>query len=157
MDLHKKEPKDKEEKKTENPVTGLKKKEESAISKLNQNEKEGLDELPIKVKQKVKEKLAKGWTTEKPFPFFSDFYEESEINSVFNDKIKIYKLKATHEFFESLKDNSSRIQLRRGFCKSLVKSKNDSDITSEQEKYVNHFVRKCNQKFDGKYGLYSFD
>jgi hypothetical protein len=157
MDLHKTEPRDKKKKKTENPVTGLKKKEESAISKLNQNEKEGLDELPIKVKQKVKEKLAKGWTTEKPFPFFSDFYEESEINSVFNDKIKIYKLKATHEFFESLKDNSSRIQLRRGFCKSLVKSKNDSDITSEQEKYVNHFVRKCNQKFDGKYGLYSFD
>jgi hypothetical protein len=157
MDLHKTEPRDKKKKKTENPVTGLKKKEESAISKLNQNEKEGLDELPIKVKQKVKEKLAKGWTTEKPFPFLSDFYEESEINSVFNDKIKIYKLKATHEFFESLKDNSSRIQLRRGFCKSLVKSKNDSDITSEQEKYVNHFVRKCNQKFDGKYGLYSFD
>lgn len=157
MDLHKKEPKDKEEKQRENPHQGLKKKEETAISKIKSNEKDGLDSLPIKVKEKLKEKLSKGWTTEEPFSFFKEFYNESEINSVFNDKIKIYKLKPTYEFFNTLKKYSAHVSIRRGFCKSLIAAKNDSDINSEQQKYVNHFVKKCDEKFEGKYGLYSFD
>ena len=102
MNLQKREPANKEEKKTENPVNGLKKKEETAISLLKTNEKQGLEKLPIKVRKKVMEKLSKGWTTETPFTFFNDFYDLSEINSVFNEKIKIYKLKPTHEFFNSL-------------------------------------------------------
>jgi hypothetical protein len=156
MNLQKREPANKEEKKTENPVNGLKKKEETAISLLKTNEKQGLQKLPIKVRKKVMEKLSKGWTTETPFTFFNDFYDISEINSVFNEKIKIYKLKPTHEFFNSLIENSSRIVLRKGFCKSIVKAKNDSDISSDQEKVVNHIVNKCNQKYDSNYGLHSF-
>ena len=156
MNLQKREPANKEEKKTENPVNGLKKKEETAISLLKTNEKQGLQKLPIKVREKVMEKLSKGWTTETPFTFFNDFYDISEINSVFNEKIKIYKLKPTHEFFNSLGQNSSRVVLRKGFCKSIVKAKNDSDISSDQERVVDHIVNKCNQKYDSNYGLHSF-
>ena len=156
MDLHKKEPKDKREKKKENPYQELKKKEEKSVERLKNNEKDGFDSLPIKVKEKLKEKLSKGWTTEEPLSFFKDFYTESEINSVFNDKIKIYKLKATEEFFSKLKEYSAHIPISRGFCKSIVKSKNDADISSDVEKYVDHFVKKCNQKYEGKLGLHSF-
>ena len=88
--------------------------------------------------------------------FLKDFYIESEINSVFSDKIKIYKLKATEEFFSALKEYSARIPISRGFCKSIIKSKNDADISSEVESHVDHFVKKCNNKFDGKYGLHNF-
>lgn len=156
MDLHKKEPKDKKETKKENPYQELKKKEEKSVERLKNNEKDGFDSLPIKVKEKLKEKLSKGWTTEEPLSFFKDFYTESEINSVFNDKIKIFKLKATEEFFNKLKEYSAHIPISRGFCKSIVKSKNDADITSDVEKYVNHFVKKCDEKYEGKLGLYSF-
>jgi hypothetical protein len=156
MDLKKSEPRDKGEKKKENPYQELKKKEDTAIEKLKTNEKEGIDRLPIKIKEKLKEKLSKGWTTETPISFLKDFYIESEINSVFSDKIKIYKLKATEEFFSALKEYSARIPISRGFCKSIIKSKNDADITSEVESHVDHFVKKCNNKFDGKYGLHNF-
>ncbi len=157
MDLHKKEPKDKREKKKENPYQELKKKEETAVEKLKSNEKDGLSHLPIKVREKLKEKFSKGWTTEEPLSFFKEFYDESEVNSVFNEKIKIYKLKATEEFFRQLKKYSAHIPISKGFCKSIIKSKNDADITSEVENYVNHFVKKCNQKYEGKFGLHSFD
>jgi hypothetical protein len=154
MDLHKKERPNKEEEKSENPAQGLKKKEETAIQTLKTNEVSGLEKLPIKIKQKVKEKMAKGWTTEQPYQFFSEYYTESDINSVFNDKIKIYKLNATHEFFESLKENSPKVGLKRGFCRSIYLAKNDSDITEDQEKIVKHIINKCDQKFEGKIGIY---
>ena len=67
----------------------------------------------------VKEKMENGWTTIPPFQFFKDFYTESEINSAFNDKIKIYKLKPTSLFFDELKSNSPKIRVNRGFCRSL--------------------------------------
>lgn len=154
MDLHKKERPNKEEEKNEKPESGLKKKEETAILTLKNNEVSGLEKLPIKVKNKVKEKMSKGWTTETPLQFFNNHYTESEINSVFNDKIKIYKLKPTHEFFESLRENSPKIGLRRGFCRSLYFAKNDSDISQDQEKIVNHILDKCDQKYEGKLGIY---
>jgi len=119
MNLHKKEPRDKETEKEEKPEIGLKKKEGTAVETLKTNEVSGLEMLPVKIKQKVREKMSKGWTTETPYSFFNDFYTESDINSVFNDKIKIYKLKPTYEFFNSLKENSAKISLKRGFCRSI--------------------------------------
>jgi len=32
-------------------------------------------------------------------------------------------------------------------------AKNDSDINSEQRKVVNHILSKCEDKFEGKFGL----
>jgi hypothetical protein len=154
MDLHKKDRPDKETEHREKPEQGLKKKEESAIQTLKTNEEQGLKLLPVKIQQKVKEKMAKGWTTETPYQFFNEFYDESEINSVFNEKIKIFKLKPTHEFFNKLKENSAKISLKRGFCRSIYLSKNDSDINQEQEKVVKHILTRCDQKFEGKIGIY---
>jgi hypothetical protein len=155
MDLHKKEPKNKETEKREKPEEGLKKKEETALQKLKNNELTGIDDLPVRVKQKLREKMSQGWTTEPPFEFFSDFYSESEINSVFNEKIKIYKLKTTEEFFRTLVSNSAKINLKRGFCRSIYLAKSDSDINDRSQKVVDHIINKCNQRYDHKLGVYS--
>ena len=155
MDLHKKEPRNKDTEKREKPEEGLKKKEETAVQKLKNNELSGIDDLPVRVKQKLREKMSQGWTTEPPFEFFSDFYTESEINSVFNDKIKIYKLKPTEEFFRSLVNNSAKINLKRGFCRAIYLAKSDSDITDRSQKVVDHIINKCNQRYDHKLGVYS--
>jgi hypothetical protein len=156
MDLKKVEPKDKVTAKRENPEDGLKKKEETGIHKLRRDEREGINHLPKKVKEKVREKLRRGWTTEKPYEFLNDFYTESEINSVFNDKIKIYKLKATKGFFETLKDNSSKISITKGFCKTVNSIKNDSDITDMTRPIVKHIMSNCERKFGGDYGLIQY-
>ena len=153
MHLHKKEPEDKEKKANVRPEEGLKKKEQEAINLLKVNEKKGLEILPKRVKEKLKEKISKGWTTETPPKVFHEFYEESELNSVFNDKIKIYKLEPTPEFFNSLKDNSSHVLIRKGFCRSMTFAKRDGDISNEQRKVVNHILNKCDEKFEGKLGL----
>jgi hypothetical protein len=60
MDLKKIEPKDKEEEPVKKPEEGLKKKEERAIELLKSNEMEGLNKLPLKIKNKVKEKMDNG-------------------------------------------------------------------------------------------------
>jgi hypothetical protein len=153
MDLKKVEPKDKVTTKNEKSEEGLKKKEETAISKLRQDEKDGIEHLPRQVKMKIREKLRNGWTTEEPYEFLSDFYTESEINSIFNDKIKIYKLKATKGFFEALKENSPNIFITKGFCKTLNSIKNDSDITDNTRPVVKHLMSKCENKFGGDYGF----
>lgn len=155
MDLHKKEPKNRETEKREKPEDGLKKKEETALQTLKTNEQSGLENLPVRVKQKIREKMSQGWTTELPFEFFSEFYNESEINSVFNDKIKIFKLKPTEEFFNSLVQNSPKLNLKRGFCRSIHLAKSDNDINEKTKKVVDHIINKCNQKFDNKLGVYS--
>jgi hypothetical protein len=137
---------EKESEERKKPVDGLKKKEQQAIEVLKRDEVVGLEGLPVKIKDKVKEKLSKGWTTEEPFSFLEEFYTKSEINTVFNDKISIYKLEPSDEFFESLVKNSAKINLKKGFCKTLNEIKNHKDVTEKQEKILKHFVTKCNQK-----------
>lgn len=153
MELKKVEPKDKTVTKKEKPEEGLKKKEQEAIELLKTNESEGLHNLPSKVKEKVKEKLRKGWVVEKPYEFFDEFYTKSDINSAFNDKIEIYKLNPTKEFFESLKDNASKVFLRIGFCKSLNSVKNDTSIDEKSLNVVKHLINKCDTKFKENYGI----
>ena len=155
MYLHKKERKDKEVERNEKPEEGLKKKEETAIQRLKTDEVSGLEHLPVRIKQKIREKMSKGWTTELPFSFFNEFYTESDINSVFNDKIKIYKLKPTQDFFESLKENSPKVNLKRGFCRSIYLAKSDSDIDDDSRKVVDHILDKCDNRYNGKLGIYS--
>ena len=135
------------QKDSENPAEGLKKKEQESIMILSRDEKEGLNGLPTKVKQKIKEKLRQGWTTEKPFEFLNTYYNESEINSVFNDKIKIYKLKPSAEFFRTLAKNSSKITMKKGFCKSVKNAKGDYDLNEKEKNSLNHFITKCQSKF----------
>jgi|694.fasta_scaffold12689_4 hypothetical protein len=138
---------DERQKESDNPAEGLKKKEQESIMILNRDEKEGLNGLPTKVKQKVKEKLRQGWTTEKPFDFLNTYYTESEINSVFNDKIKIYKLKPSAEFFRTLAKNSSKITVKKGFCKSVKNAKGEYDLSEKEKNTLNHFISKCETKF----------
>ena len=52
------------EEKKKDSLSELKKKESDAIELLSKDEKKGLSELPIKVKNKIKEKISKGWSTE---------------------------------------------------------------------------------------------
>ena len=147
MDLEKKEPQPKEKEVDSRTEDDLKKKEELALHNLKSNEKEGIEDLPKQVRDKVKEKLSKGWTTEEPFFAFEEFYEVSEINSVFNDKIKIYKLDPSEEFFKVLVDESASVRVSRGFCKSLNQVKNQSGLVERQQKVLNHFIQKCENKF----------
>ena len=112
-----------------------------------------MSELPVKVREKLLEKLRKGWVVEKPFDFLDEFYDKSEINSVFADKIKIYKLNPSEEFFKTLKDNSAHIYLKKGFCKSLNIIKNKSDLKDADKTIIDHFVNKCQTKFKGEYGI----
>jgi hypothetical protein len=155
MNLTKKVPADKEPETKEKPETGLKKKEETAVQKLKTNEVLGLENLPVKIKSKVREKMTQGWSPETPYPFFKDFYKESEINSVFNDKIIIYKLKPTKEFFDSLVDNSPKVSLQRGFCRSIYLAKSDSDISDDHQNIVDYVLDKCEKKYKGKLGIYN--
>jgi hypothetical protein len=155
MNLTKKVPEDKNPETKENPETGLKKKEETAVQKLKTNEVLGLENLPVKIKSKVREKMTQGWSPETPYPLFKEFYNESQINSIFNDKIIIYKLKPTKEFFDSLVDNSPKISLQRGFCRSIFLAKADSDISDNHQKIVNHVLDKCDKKYKGKLGIYN--
>lgn len=153
MVLTKQVPPEKQPKQRENGLESLKKKESAGTTKLASDETEGLKDLPKRVKEKLREKMSKGWTTEVPPKVFNEFYEESELNSVFNDKIKIYKLNSTPEFFKSLKDNSSHVLIRKGFCRSMTLAERDGDISNEQRKVVNHILNKCDEKFEGKLGL----
>ena len=153
MQLTKQIPPEKQPRKKGEDLESLKKKELTAIQKLNSDEKSGMSELPVKVREKLLEKLRKGWVVEKPFDFLDEFYDKSEINSVFADKIKIYKLNPSEEFFKTLKDNSAHIYLKKGFCKSLNIIKNKSDLKDTDKTIIDHFVNKCQTKFKGEYGV----
>lgn len=142
-----KQERDERQKELENPAEGLKKKELESIMVLKRDEKEGLNGLPTKVKEKIKEKLRQGWTTETPFDFLSHFYTESEINSVFNEKIKIYKLKPSLEFFRSIAKNSAKINLKKGFCKSLKNAEVDYEMSQREKNVLQNFISKCESKF----------
>lgn len=156
MDLNKKEPEIKEKEVITKSEDDLKKKEESSINILKNNEKEGIIDLPVKVKEKIKEKMGNGWTTETPPPFFKTYYTVSDVNSIFNDKITIYKLNGSNEFFDDLVKYSAKIDVKRGFCRSLLNSKKDSNLSERQKMTVNHIINKCNSKFDNKLGLRNF-
>jgi hypothetical protein len=156
MDLEKKEPQSKEKEVVTKAEDDLKKKEESAINILKRNEKEGIEELPKKVRDKIREKMGQGWSTETPPEELKEFFTTSEINSIFNDKIVIYKLEASREFFDSLVKNSARIVIKRGFCRALENGKRGSDLSERQKMTVNHILNKCNTKYENKLGLRNF-
>lgn len=156
MDLEKKEPEDKKKEKEVSGSEELKKKEETAINILTTNEKKGLDGLPKKVRQKVLEKMGRGWTTEILPEFLKDIATKSEINTIFNDKIEIYKLEPTRKTFDSIVDNSSRIFIKRGFCRSLYLAADNADLTEKQENVIDHILDKCDTKFAGKLGVRNF-
>lgn len=156
MDLHKKEPEDKEKKVKERPEEGLKKKEQEGINVLRTNEKKGLELLPIRIKQKVREKITKGWTTELPPQELLKFFTKSFVNSAFSDKIDIYKLKPTKEFFVSLKTEKSNVDINRGFCRTLYYTKRDLNLSPNSKETVENILNNCNQRFEGKYGIFSF-
>lgn len=156
MDLEKKEPKDKEEKKEVSGSEELKKKEQTAIDLLKRNEKEGLNDLPTKVREKLREKMGKGWTTEPMPSFLNKIAIESEINTIFNDKIEIYKLESNDETFDAIADNSSQIFIKRGFCRSLYVAADNAKLNEKQEKVVDHILDKCDKKFLGKLGVRNF-
>ena len=153
MDLEKTEPSDKEPKKKENPLDSLKKKENDANEKLKNNEKDGLNELPKNVQLKLKQKFGRGWTTEEPSEVMKDFYTKTRVTSVFGDDIEIYRLNTNDEFFDYLGSNSSQIELKRGFCRSLYLAKNKEDITPQQKRVITHTINVCNNKFNNNLGL----
>ena len=156
MDLEKKEPRTKETEVNSKSEDDLKKKEESAINVLKRNEKEGIEDLPKKVRDKVREKMGKGWTTEIPPEELKEYFTTSEINSIFNDKIVIYKLEPTREFFNSLVKYSARIVIKRGFCRTLQSGKKGFELSERQKMTVNHILNKCNTKYESKLGLRNF-
>jgi len=153
MDLNKKEPEDKEKKVNVRPEEGLKKKEQEAINVLKINEKKGLEILPVRIKEKVKEKISKGWTTEVPPQELSRYFTKSFINTAFADKIEIYKLKPTKEFFHSLKTQKENIDLNRGFCRTLYFCKRDLNLSNLSKDTVENYLEDCNTRFDGKLGV----
>jgi hypothetical protein len=156
MDLEKKEPEDKESTKMSKTEDDLKKKEEESIILLKRNEKEGLIDLPRKVKQKLKEKISKGWTTEEPPSYLMDFYTTSQINSVFNDPIEIYKLESSPSYFATLVKYSARVTPKRGFCRSLQMASRGEELNERQRKTINHILTRCKSKLAGKFGIASF-
>jgi|688.fasta_scaffold02941_4 hypothetical protein len=156
MDLEKKEPEDKEKKREVSGSEELKKKEEKAINVLKTNEKEGLDGLPRKVREKVLEKMGRGWTTETPPSFLNKLIEKSQINTIFNDKIEIFKLDSNDDTFDAIVDNSSQIFIKRGFCRSLYIANDKANLNEKQEKVIDHILDKCDRKFGGKLGVRNF-
>ena len=156
MDLEKKEPEDKEPKKLSKTEDDLKKKEEESITLLKRNEKEGLLDLPRKVKQKLKEKISKGWTTEEPPSYLMDFYTTSEVNSVFNDPIEIFKLDPSPSYFATIVKNSARVIPKRGFCRSLYMASRNEELNERQQKTISHILTRCKAKLAGKFGVASF-
>jgi hypothetical protein len=153
MDLNKKEPEDREKKVNVRPEEGLKKKEQEAINVLKINEKKGLEILPVRIKEKVKEKISKGWTTEVPPQELGRYFTKSFINTAFADKIEIYKLKPTKEFFHSLKTQKENIDLSRGFCRTLYFCKRDLNLSNLSKDTVENYLEDCNTRFDGKLGV----
>ncbi len=156
MDLEKKEPEDKEPKKLSKTEDDLKKKEEESIILLKRNEKEGLVDLPRKVKQKLKEKISKGWTTEEPPSYLMDFYTTSEVNSVFNDPIEIFKLDPSPSYFATVVKNSARVTPKRGFCRGLYMASRNEELNERQRKTIGHILTRCKAKLAGKFGVASF-
>ena len=100
--------------------------------------------------------MGKGWTTEPMPSFLNKIATKSEINTIFNDKIEIYKLESNDETFNAITDNSSQIFIKRGFCRSLYVAADSAKLNEKQEKVVDHILDKCDKKFLGKLGVRNF-
>lgn len=137
--------------KQEDTLTSLKKKEHKAIESLKINEKNGFDDLPRKLREKLNDKFNEGWTTEVPKKNLYNFYEKKTLSSAFNGDVEIYKVKSPEKFFSNLESNSSDITISRGFCKTMAHAKKGQSLSSNQKRVFDHFVNKCNDKFEGNY------
>jgi hypothetical protein len=138
--------------KKKNSLDELKKKESDAITLLAKDEKKGLDQLPLKIKKKIKEKISKGWTTEIPSSSLNKFFKEDEVESVLEKPIKIYKLKPNEEFFNFLDGKTLDNELKRGFCRSIYYVEKEFDLPKEKMTTIDNILKNCKNKFDGKYG-----
>jgi hypothetical protein len=144
-------PENKVEKK-KNSLDELKKKEHDAIILLTKDEKKGITELPIKIRNKVKEKIKTGWTTEKPESNLLKFHKEEELDSVLSDTIKLYKLKPNKSFLDYIKSSKISENVGRGFCRAIHYVKKEIDMDASENKKINEILKTCENKFDGKYG-----
>jgi len=138
--------------KKKNSLDELKKKEYEAIKLLSTDEKKGITELPIKLRNKVKEKIKKGWTTEKPTSNLLKFHKEEDLDSVLSDPIKLYKLKPNKSFLEFIKSSKISENFGRGFCRAIHYVKKEIDMDTTENKKINEILKTCENKFDGKYG-----
>ncbi|MEY4572011.1 MAG: hypothetical protein RLZ10_1229, partial [Bacteroidota bacterium] len=134
--------------KKEDTLTSLKKKELTAIENLKKNEKNGLFDLPRKLREKLQEKFSEGWTTEIPKNSLIDFYKKDTLRSSFNGDIEIYKISSPENFFKNLEKNSSNVVLTSGFCKTMVLSKKETKLNDNQKKIYEHFLNKCKDKYE---------
>lgn len=138
--------------KKKDSLSELKKKESEAIRLLSTDEKKGLMELPIKVRNRVKEMIKKGWTTEKPSDSLMSYYKEDEVDSVFEDPIKVYKLRPNQTFFNFIKSQKSDDEIKRGFCRSIYYVEKEFDLPKEVSSKIDDILNKCENKLEGKYG-----
>jgi hypothetical protein len=140
------------EEKKKDSLSELKKKESDAIELLSKDEKKGLLELPIKVRNKIKEKISKGWTTEEPPKELKKFYKEDNVNTIFVEDIIIYKLKPNESFFNFIQDKDLTDNIKRGFCRAIYYVEKEFDLPKEKMKKINDILDECEEKLDGKYG-----
>jgi hypothetical protein len=138
--------------KKKDSLSELKKKESEAIRLLSTDEKKGLMELPIKVRNRVKEMIKKGWTTEKPSDSLMSYYKEDEVDSVFEDPIKVYKLRPNQTFFNFIKSQKSDDEIKRGFCRSIYYIEKEFDLPKKVSSKIDDILNKCENKLEGKYG-----
>jgi hypothetical protein len=138
--------------KKKDSLSELKKKESEAIRLLSTDEKKGLMELPIKVRNRVKEMIKKGWTTERPSDNLMSYYKEDEVDSVFEDPIKVYKLRPNQTFFNFIKSQKSDDEIKRGFCRSIYYIEKEFDLPKEVSSKIDDILNKCENKLEGKYG-----
>ena len=138
--------------KKKNSLDELKKKEDDAIKHLSVDEKKGLLDLPIKIRSKIKEKIKKGWTTEKPEESMSSFFKEDEVDSVFSNPIKIYKLKPGSDFIDYIEKENISGNIKRGFCRAIFYLERERDFKEKTKEKIDSILDKCENKFDGKYG-----
>ena len=88
--------------------------------------------------------------------FLNKLIEKSQINTIFNDKIEIFKLDSNDDTFDAIVDNSSQIYIKRGFCRSLYIANDNAKLNEKQEKVIDHILDKCDRKFGGKLGVRNF-
>jgi hypothetical protein len=138
--------------KKKDSLSELKKKESEAIRLLSTDEKKGLMELPIKVRNRVKEMIKKGWTTERPSDNLMSYYKEDKVDSVFEDPIKVYKLRPNQTFFNFIKSQKSDDEIKRGFCRSIYYVEKEFDLPKEVSSKIDDILNKCDNKHEGKYG-----